>query len=594
MAKPERRIEKKQAEYGSDVIVDMMKAFDIEYAAFNPGASFRGIHDSIVNYGGNHRPEVIFCCHEEISVSMAHGYAKAKGKPMIAIAHNIVGLQHATMAIFNAWCDRVPVIVLGGTGPMDTNRRRPWIDWIHTALVQGNLVRDYVKWDDQPHSLGNVPDSFIRGYRLATTEPMAPVYICYDADLQEDEIKEEIEVPDVSRYPVPAPCSANPGALRQAAKLLVDAQSPLIIADYLGRNPKTVASLVELAELLGIPVIDKGNRFNFPNTHPLDAMGGAVSELLKKADVILALDVPDLFGSLITINRTTRIWEYVTRPSVKLIDISLKELLVHSWATDLQHPQPVDVCIVADTSVALPELSRLCREMMGNDTKKKVEVEARQKEFKGVHDGTRKKWLEEARATAGQTNISTAHLALELWEVIKNEDWVLANGNASGWARRLWDWTRPYQYLGRSGGAGVGYGMGASLGVALAHLGSGKICIDIQSDGDLLMTTSALWTAAHHKIPVLIVIHNNLSFYNSEEHAIQMAKLRRRPVENAGIGTHVDNPPVDYAKLAEGYGVHSEGPVRRPEELRPALQRALKVVKDKQLPALVDVISEVR
>jgi len=555
MAKPQRRMEKKQPEYGSDVIVDMMKAYDIEYAAFNPGASFRGIHDSIVNYGENHRPEVIFCCHEEISVALAHGYAKAKGKPMVAIAHDIVGLQHASMAIFNAWCDRVPVIVLGGTGPMDTNRRRPWIDWIHTALVQGNQVRDYVKWDDQPHGLGDVGDSFIRAYRLATTDPMAPVYICYDADLQENELKEAVDLPDVARYPVTAPLPAHPDSLKAAAALLVEARSPLVVADFLGRNPKAVKSLVELAELLGAAVMDKGNRFNFPNNHPLDATGSG-DELLRAADVILALDVPDLFGSLITINRTTRLWEYVTRPDVKIIDISLKDLLVRSWVTDFQHTQPVDVAMAADTSVALPELSALCRELLAKDGGKKTAIESRRERIKKLHDRLRSRWLEEARASSKQSTIATAHLAHELGEAVKNEDWVLANGNANGWARKLWNWTKPYQYLGRSGGAGVGYGMGGALGVALAHLGSAKLCVDIQSDGDLLMTSSALWTAAHHKIPILIVMHNNRSFYNSEEHAIQMAKLRKRPVENAGIGTHVDNPAVNFAKVAEGFGVY--------------------------------------
>jgi len=593
VAKAQRRGEKKQAEYGSDIVVDLMKAFDIEYAAFNPGASFRGIHDSIVNYGGNYRPETIFCFHEEISVALAHGYAKAKGKPMIAITHNIVGLQHATMAIFNAWCDRVPIIVLGGTGPMDTTRRRPWIDWIHTALVQGNQVRDYVKWDDQPYTIESIPESFIRGYRMATTEPTAPVYICYDAGLQEDQIKGEIEVPDVTRFSPPAPFQANPEALRRAAKLLVEAESPLIIADFLGRNPGSVASLVEFAELLAIPVLDKGNRHNFPNTHPLDVSGGA-GELLKKADVILALDVQDLYGAMTTVNRTTRVIEYVTNLSVKVIHISLNEMLAHSWSTDYQALQATDVPICADTSLALPELTKLCREMMGSDGKKRAQVEARLSETKSIHDRLRSKWMEEARVTTTQKDISTACLAYGLWEVIKNEDWVLVNGNSNGWARRLWDWTKPNQYLGRSGGAGLGYGMGASIGAALAHLGSGKICVDIQADGDLLMTSSALWTAAKHKIPLLIVMHNNQSFYNSEEHGVQIAKFRKRPMETAGIGTHVDGPPVSFSKMAESYGVYGEGPIRRPEELIPALQRALKVVKEKQLPALVDVISESR
>jgi acetolactate synthase I/II/III large subunit len=593
VAKAQSRMEKKQPQYGSDVVVDLMKAFDIEYAAFNPGATFRGIHDSIVNYGGNYKPEVIFCNHEEISVAVAHGYAKATGKPMIAIVHNMVGLQHASMAIFNAYIDRVPIMVLGGTGPMNTKRRRPRIDWIHTALVQGNQVRDYVKWDDQPYSLADVPDSFIRGYRIATTEPMAPIYINYDADIQEDSITSPVELPDMSRFAPPAPVQANPEALRRAAQLLVNAQAPLIIADTLGRNPKTVPALVELAEALGAPVVDKGARFNFPTTHPLDATDGA-RDLLKKADVILALDVADLFGSLTTVSKQTRDCEYVTSPAVKLISISMHDMLVHSWAGDYQALQALDVPICADTAVAVPELTRLCRELIGNDANKKSAIEARRKELGDKHESRRAKWRADAQAKASQKEISTAWLALELGETIKKEDWVLVNGTSNGWARRLWDFSKPNQYLGASGGAGVGYGSGAAIGAALALKGTGKLAVDIQSDGDLLMTSSSLWTAAKHRIPLLIVMHNNQSFYNSEEHGIEVAKFRNRPVENAGIGTHVDDPAVDYAKLAQSFGVNAEGVIRNPADLRPALERGLKFVKEKNLPYLVDVIAEPR
>jgi acetolactate synthase I/II/III large subunit len=593
VAKAQSRMEKKQPQYGSDVVVDLMKAFDIEYAAFNPGATFRGIHDSIVNYGGNYKPEVIFCNHEEISVAVAHGYAKATGKPMIAIVHNMVGLQHASMAIFNAYIDRVPIMVLGGTGPMNTKRRRPRIDWIHTALVQGNQVRDYVKWDDQPYSLADVPDSFIRGYRIATTEPMAPIYINYDADIQEDSITSPVELPDMSRFAPPAPVQANPEALRRAAQLLVNAQAPLIIADTLGRNPKTVPALVELAEALGVPVVDKGARFNFPTTHPLDATDGA-RDLLKKADVILALDVADLFGSLTTVSKQTRDCEYVTSPAVKLISISMHDMLVHSWAGDYQALQALDVPICADTAVAVLELTRLCRELIGNDANKKSAIEARRKELGDKHESRRAKWRADAQAKASQKQISTAWLALELGETIKKEDWVLVNGTSNGWARRLWDFSKPNQYLGASGGAGVGYGSGAAIGAALALKGTGKLAVDIQSDGDLLMTSSSLWTAAKHRIPLLIVMHNNQSFYNSEEHGIEVAKFRNRPVENAGIGTHVDDPAVDYAKLAQSFGVNAEGVIRNPADLRPALERGLKFVKEKNLPYLVDVIAEPR
>jgi thiamine pyrophosphate-dependent acetolactate synthase large subunit-like protein len=570
-----------------------MKAFDIEYAAFNPGATFRGIHDSIVNYGGNYKPEVIFCHHEEISVAIAHGYAKAKNKPMIAITHNMVGLQHASMAIFNAYIDRVPIMVLGGTGPMNSKRRRPRIDWIHTALVQGNQVRDYVKWDDQPYSLADVPDSFIRGYRIATTDPMAPIYINYDADIQEDALTAAMDIPDVGRYSAPAPAQANPEALRRAAEMLVNAQTPLIVADQLGRNPKAIRALIELAELLAIPVVDKGGRFNFPSVHPLDATDGA-REILQRADVILALDVADLFGSLTTVSKQTRFSEYVTSAAVKIISISMNDMLVHSWANDYQALQAVDVPMTADTSVAVPELARLCREQIGSDGKKKSVIEARQKELAEKHKSRRAKWRADAEAKGSHQDISTAWLALEVGEAIKREPWVLVNGSSNGWARRLWDFTKPNQSLGGSGGAGLGYGPGASIGAALALKGSGNIAVAIQSDGDMLMTSSALWTAAKHRIPLLMVMHNNQSYYNSEEHGIEVAKFRNRPVENAGVGTHVDDPEIDFATMARSFGVNGEGPVRRPADLRPAIEKGLKYVKEKQLPYLVDVIAEPR
>jgi thiamine pyrophosphate-dependent acetolactate synthase large subunit-like protein len=598
MVKTKTSSNKKPPQYGSDLVVDLMKAFDIEYAAFNPGATFRGIQESIVNYGGNVKPKVVFCLHEEISVALAHGYAKAKGKPMVSIVHNIVGLQHASMAIFNAWCDRVPVIVLGGTGPMDTTRRLPRIDWIHTALVQGTQVRDYVKWDDQPYSIGSIPMSFIRAYRIATAEPKGPVYICYDAGLQEDTINESVEIPDISRFSPPTPIQADHEALRRVAKLLVEAKSPLIIAHLLGRNHEAVNSLIELAELLAIPVIDKeGGRknlaFNFPNTHPLDITGGG-QEFLKKADVILALDLHDLYGSLVKANQSTRASNYIIGPTTKIIHISMNDMRIQSWVGDVQFLQAVDVPINAETSVALPELTRICRQMMESIPEINQTVKRRFSTIKKKHDRLRDKWLKEAQITATRTKIATAFLALEIWEVIKKEDWVLTNGSANRWARRLWDWTRPYQYLGDYGGGGVGYGMGASIGAALGHLGSEKICIDIQPDGDLLMTPSALWTAAHYKIPLLIVMYNNQSLYNSEKHGIDIARDRNRTIENAGIGTRIENPPVNFAQMAKTYGVCGIGPIRRPEDLRPALKRALNVVKKKKLPALVDVICEAR
>lgn len=580
-------------EFGSDVIVDLMKAQGIEYTAFNPGATFRGVHDSIVNYGGNTSPEVIVCTHEEISVAIAHGYAKAAGKPMAAIVHNVVGLQHAQGALFNAWCDRVPLLLYGGTGPMDTSRRRPWIDWIHTALVQGNAVRDIVKWDDQPHTLASVPNSMIRAYRVATTEPCGPVYVCFDADIQESPIETLPPIPDVSRYAPPAPLQADAGALREAAEVLAGASQPVIMADFLGRQPQSVSHLVALAEFLGAPVIDHGNRMNFPNTHGLDLSGGQ-RHVLPEADVLLALDVQDLFGGVRVTDKQTRRTTMLLEESAKIVHITTADLFIKAWATDFQELSPVDVPIAADTSVALPVLLDCLREAVDGNSAWEQKRDKRAAYWASEHAKLRKGWHDKLEAAWEQQPISVPRFAHEVWEAIKGEDWVIANGELAGWARRLWDWSQPYQYMGRSGGGCLGYGIGASIGVALANRGNGRLVIDLQADGDLLFTSSGLWTLAHHQIPLLVIMHNNRTYFNSEEHAQEVALARDRNVANRGIGTVITEPNVDYAALAKSFSVHGIGPVEKGDDIGPALKEAIRVIKKEKRAVLVDVVSQSR
>ena len=205
----------------SDVIVDCIKRYDFPYITLNPGASFRGLHDSLVNYGDN-QPPMMLCNHEEIAVQIAHGYAKASGKPMAVILHNLVGLLHACMAIYYAYLDRVPIFIIGATGPMDEAKRRPHIDWTHTALVQGNAVRDYVKWDYQPTSIDGVPESFARAYSIMMTEPKGPIYMCYDAALQEAPKTHDVPLPprECRRHAVAdgARSARHRGHRRQAAQ----------------------------------------------------------------------------------------------------------------------------------------------------------------------------------------------------------------------------------------------------------------------------------------------------------------------------------------------------------------------------------------
>ncbi len=580
------------AEYGSDIIVDLMKAYKIEYAALNPGATFRGLHDSIVNYGGNRMPQIILCNHEEIAVAVAQGYGKAKGRPMAAIVHDVVGLLHAAMAIYTAWLDRAPVLVMGGTGPMAVENRRPWIDWIHTALVQGNAVRDYVKWDDQPASVQGIVESFIRGHRIATTEPQGPIYLCFDAALQEERLDGSVPILDVGRYAPPTRAHADPSALQTAARWLTEAEHPVVLADYVGRSPEAVPSLVRLAETLALPVIDLGSRFNFPNTHPLD-LTGAEAELLPQADLVLALDVVDIEKAVATTDRTTRLARSQLPPNARVVHISFNDFMVRSWAQEQGRLQPVDLPIAADTSLAIPALTDLLERAVDGEESLRARRDRRGVRLERMHRSLRDGWRETAEKARDERPISLPRLALDLWDVVKDEDWVLVNRNLRNWTRRLWEWRSGVPYVGAHMGGGVGYGIGHSIGAALA-LGRTRLCIDIQPDGDLLYTPSALWTASHHRIPLLIVMFNNRSYYNDEEHQVLMAKARNRPVENAHIGQAMTDPPVDFAGLARNFGLEAWGPVEEPGDLRPALERAVRYVTRERKAALVDVVMQPR
>ncbi len=526
-------------------------------------------------------------------MAVAHGYGKAKGRPMAAIVHDVVGLLHATMAVYVAWLDRAPVLVLGATGPMAVEQRRPWIDWIHTALVQGQAVRDYVKWDDQPASLSSIVESFIRAHRIAMTEPWGPVYLCFDAALQEQRLEGAIPIPAIGRFAPPAPVQGDPRALEAAARCLLEAAHPVVLADYVGRSARGVEALVELAELLALPVIDLGSRFNFPNTHPLD-LAGAEEDLLPQADLVLALDVFDLQKALETVDRTSRLARPLIRDGTKVIHISLNDLGVRAWTQEFGRLQPVDLAITADTSVALPALTALCRALVEGEEGRGGRRRARRATLEAMRGRLRDRWQNTAERARDARPISVPRLATDLWEAVKDEDWVLVNRTLHGWTRRLWDWTSPSQYVGALMGGGVGYGIGHAMGAALAHLGSDKLCIDIQPDGDLLYTPSGLWTAAHHRIPLLIVMFNNRSYYNDEDHQVLMAKARGRPVENAHIGLRLDDPPADFAGLARAFGIHAEGPLEDPADLQPALERAVRHVKRERQPALVDVVTQSR
>jgi thiamine pyrophosphate-dependent acetolactate synthase large subunit-like protein len=575
---------------GSDFMVDVIKSLGIDYVAANPGSSFRSLQESIVNYGGNTNPEFITCMHEESSAALAHGYAKAAGKPMGILAHGTVGLQHASMGVYNAWSDRVPILMMAGN-IMDATKRRAGVEWYHSVQDAAAMLRDFVKWDDNPASLQHFAESMVRAYKIATTPPMEPVLIVADGDLQETQVESSDPPLQIPKLTPSVPPQGDTGALQEAAKLLVAAENPVILADRVARTPDGMSYLVSLAETLNAPVIDLGGRMNFPNTHYL-SQSEARGQLIRNADLVLALEVGDLWGQLNSVGDPYHDYRRVAKPDVKTISINVQDLYTKSNYQDFQRFAPVDLSITGDVQASLPALTDAVRSALSDG--RRSALSDRASRFRTMHD----QGIQAARNAAAvgwdASPVSTARLAAEVGAVIQNEDWSLAvSGASSGWTNRLWKMEQHYRHFGGSGGAGVGYSAPASVGVALANKAQGRFTVSIQPDGDLMYAPGVLWTAAHHRVPLLIVMYNNRAYHQELMHLQRMASLHDRRMDQAQIGTGIYDPYLDFAKIAQGMGVSAEGPITNPADLAPALQRAVAIVKS-GAPALVDVVTQPR
>ena len=573
---------------GSDFMVDVLKSLGFEYACANPGSSFAGLHESLINYSPNKDPEFITCMHEESSVAMAHGYAKIEGKPLLALAHGTVGLQHATMAIYNAWCDRVPVIIMLGNS-LDATERGGEIGWLHSVQDASSMVRDFTKWDDTPVSLQHFAESTVRAYKIAMTPPMAPVVLVADTELQEKAIPAGLDL-RIPKLSLSTPPSGDSGAVAEAAKLLVAAENPLIVAGRAARTPEGLKLLIELAETLQAGVVDQYLRMNFPSRHPLNqslrTRDGRVTSpaVYTDSDVILGLEVSDFYDTLRPVRQ---------KKNVKLISINGGDVYIKSNYQNFQRYTEVDLSIAADAETTLPALIEACKRLITDDRKRTFEARGAK-----LAESSRQA-LADTRVAASYgwdaSPITTARVTAELGAQIKNEDWSLVSEALffSNWPLRLWDVNKHYQYIGGKGGAGIGYGAPAALGAALANKKHGRLTVSIQTDGDLCYAPGILWTAAHHRIPLLSIMHNNRAYHQEIMGVQSLAARRNRGIDRAYIGTTINDPNIDFAKLAQGFGIHAEGPISDPKDLGPAIARAIDVVKRGE-PALVDVVTQPR
>ena len=558
--------------YGSDVIAQMLRALDVPYLALNPGASFRGLHDSLVNHLGNERPQMLLCLHEESAVAIAHGYAKVSQRMLGVVLHSNVGLMHATMAIFNAWCDRVPMLLLGATGPVDARARRPWIDWIHTALDQGALIRDYTKWDDQPGSVGAAVDALAHAAQVAMTPPYAPVYVNFDAGLQEQALDAAPRLPDLSRMAPPARVRPDPQTLADAVARLRVAKRPVVLMGRVSRDENDWNARVEFAERLDAPVItDLKVAAAFPTDHPLHAgpPGAYLAEqsiaALRDADVIVALDWVDLAGTL------GQAWPDASVPCA-VINATLDAHLARGWSKDHFGIPPTDVYFACDPDVVVAELVAALGPRDAPPRKSTTRaypgMATMPAASKPIASIDARKDCMPLRALAQAVDDATKGASICISRV------------PLGWNGAYRDFRHPLDYIGLDGGGGVGGGPGLAIGAALALKGSGRISLAIMGDGDFLMGVTALWTAVHYGVPCLMIVANNRSFYNDERHQERVAVVRGRPVENKGIGQRIEGPDIDLAALARAQGATGIGPVMLADALRAAIADGLRLVND--------------
>jgi acetolactate synthase I/II/III large subunit len=564
---------------GSDLMVQTVRDLGIEYAAANPGSSFEGLQESFINYGNppNRMPEWITALHEESAVTMAHGYGKAEGKPMLAVLHGTIGIQHAAMSIYQAYYDRTPVLMIAGNDP----------DFIaaHTAHDMAGMVRSYTKWDAEPKTIDEALVAIQRAYNEAITPPMGPTLVVIGTEIQ----KENAPTAKIPAYKPPEFPTIDSTRAKEIAKALLDARNPRIAVGRL-RTPEGVKRAVELAELVGASTSTAATNgpMSFPQRHSLCGPGADTSY-----DFTLGLEAPAA-------------QVYIQGPNLAKVAASRDTTNIGFGGINGgggfggrggRGSAPAGTRLEADAEASLPLIIEQVRQQITGDQKARIQERAT-KHARANHEAhvtALTQAVEAKKAGWNGSPVSTARIYAELWPLIRNEDWCLASpSNFSGGHNvQLWEHNKPYSYLGGQGAGGMGYGAPACVGAALAAKARNRIVVNVQTDGDLNYAPGVLWTAVHHKLPMLTVMHNNRAWHQEYMFIEYMAGVRGRGAQNAHVGSTLREPFLDYAKMAAGYGMASEGPISDPAKLTAALQRGLASAKRGE-PYLIDVITQPR
>lgn len=564
---------------GSDLMAQVLKDLGIEYVTSNPGSSTEGLWESIINYGDtpNESPEYIVALHEEAAVDMAHGYAKAEGKPLVVMLHGTIGLMHASMAIYNAFHSQTPIVIIVGRD--DTNFVRA-----QAANDIAGIARAHTKWDALPTTIDEATAAIQEAYRQAITPPMGPVMVVLDTELQ----KQEANGHSVPAYVPPRIKGISEDQAREIAAGLIAARNPRLDVGRF-RTPEGAERAVELADLVGASVVTRAwiDPMSFPQGHPLCGPG-----FDQDYDFTLGLERGGAQASIRGPHRRT----VEGRDPMGIGFGFIRKPPAPYWGP-YREPKPGENDIIVDAETSIPLLIAEAWNQLSPE--KRREIEQRKEKIAAANAEARvaklRKGMDERRRGWTGSPIATARLFAELYSLIKDEDWCLSSPTQfTGQHNRVfWEHNKPHSHLGMHGAGALGYCIGASVGAGLAAKKRDRIVINIQPDGDLNYVPASLWTAAHHQLPMLTIMHNNRAYHQEYMYAQYVSAVRKRGVERAHIGMTFTDPYISYAKLAEAYGVESEGPIDDPELLLAALERGVATVKAGR-PYLIDVLTQPR
>jgi acetolactate synthase-1/2/3 large subunit len=560
-----------KVENAAQAYLELLASRGIEYFFANPGTDFASIIDGFARREaeGKAFPRPMAVPHETPLVSMAHGYYLITGKPQAAMVHVGIGTANGLGALMTAHRARVPILFSAGRTPITEEgnpaSRGVYIHWGQEAYDQAGIVREYVKWDYELRDPSHLEDVVDRAIALAMTEPRGPVYLTLPREVLATPL-EEMTFKGRARYDLPT-FHPDPEKIEEAADLLTRARFPLIITSSAGRSPAAVQALKELAESGAIGVVSFFPEYmNFATSHPCH-QGFSPDPHFPEADVILVIDsdVP-WFPNTAKPGGSTRVISAG-------IDPFYSDYPMRSF--------PSDLTLQGEPGLVLAGIGRAMARHPDRDEER---LQIRMKILREKHDELVKGWQESAKRTAHDRPIDPQWVSYNVNRVLR-DDTVVVNEYDNSMREHAGQ--RPGSFFSSPHGGFLGWGVGAALGIRLASpegvviatVGDGSYIFSVPSACHLLSATQNL--------PILVIVYNNQCWS-----AVKGATLALHP---EGWAARTNNFPMSqlgearYEKICEAFGGYAER-VEGPEQMGPALERALYAVREEKRQALLNVV----